>query len=243
MKKSVLLLLLLLVSANSFAHFMWVETAMTGKVNQKQEVKVYFGEYTYGMIEEVNGEAFNKMKKFTVWVVAPNGEKQQLEMKAGETFYSGYFTPKANGTHTVVLNNNEIDVVDYTQYDFGIFKTHYHSIAKVEVGNKTAETAAINPEGLTIVDLTKKVHTEKGETVLKVLYKGQPVKEQEVTVFISDLWSKKVYTDEKGEIRFTLPWNTKYILEVTRKEEVPGSYNGQDYQFIWHCATYAIPLG
>ena len=242
MKKSILLLLLLFVSAPSFAHFMWVETNTTGKVNQKQEVKVYFGEYTYGVIEKVNEEAFGKMKKFTLWVVAPNGEKQAIQVNAGGTFYTGYFTPKTNGTYTVVLNNNEIDVIDYTQYDFGIFKTHYHSVAKVEVGNKPAETAAVNPEGLTIVDLTKKQHKEKGETVLKVLYKGQPVKDQEVTVFISDLWSKKVYTDENGQIKFSLPWKTKYILEVTRKEEVPGTYNGKDYQFVWHCATYAIPV-
>ena len=160
----------------------------------------------------------------------------------GETFYTGTFTPKTNGTYTIVLNNNEIDVIDYTQYDFGIFKTHYHSIAKVEVGSKPNETASVNPDGLTIADITKKEHKEKGEVVLKVLYKGQPVKEQEVTVFISDMWSKKVWTDEKGEIKFTLPWKTKYILEVTRKEEVAGKYNGKDYQFIWHCATYAIPL-
>ncbi|RYJ41397.1 DUF4198 domain-containing protein [Flavobacterium beibuense] len=243
MKKSVLLLLLFMVSAKSFAHFMWVETALTGKVNQKQEVKVYFGEYTYNVIEKVNEEAFGKMKKFTIWVVSPNGEKQQLEVTPGETFFTGYFTPKTNGTYTVVLNNNEIDVIDYTQYDFGIFKTHYHSVAKVEVGNKPAETAAINPEGLTIVDITKKEHKEKGEATLKVLYKGEPVKGQEVTVFISDLWSKKVWTDENGQIQFSFPWKTKYILEVTTKEEIPGSYNGKEYQFIWHCATYAIPLG
>ena len=242
MKKSILLLLLLFVSAPSFAQFMWVESNTTGKVNQKQEVKVYFGEYTYGVIEKVNEEAFGKMKKFTVWVVAPNGDKQQIEVVPGETFYTGYFTPKTNGTYTVVLNNNEVDVIDYTQYDFGIFKTHYHSVAKVEVGNKPSETAAINAEGLTIVDLSKKEHTEKGEAVLKVLYKGQAVKDQEVTVFISDLWSKKVYTDENGQITFSLPWKTKYILEVTRKEEVPGKYNGKDYQFVWHCATYAIPV-
>jgi uncharacterized GH25 family protein len=241
MKKLALLFLFLLASANSFAHFMWVETNATGKVNQKQEVKVFFGEYTYGVQEKVGGEAFDKMKNFEVWVINPLGEKTKLQMQPGEAFYTGSFAPSTNGTYTVVLNNNNIDVIDYTQYNFGIFKTHYHSTAKVEVGNKAAETASVNPDGLTIVDITKKIHGEKGEAAFKVLYKGQPVKEAEVTVFITDQWSKKVYTDENGLIKFSLPWGTKYVMEATKKEEVPGKFNGKEYQFIWHCATYCIP--
>src|SRR5690606_12738447 len=131
-------------------------------------------------------------------------------------------------------------VIDYTQYDFGIFKTHYHSIAKVEVGNSVKETVAQNPEGLAIVDVSAK-DAKSDKATLKVLYKGQPVKENEVTVFVADQWSKKVYTDANGMVTFDKPWKTKYVIEVTKKEEVPGSFNGKDYQFIWHCATYNIP--
>ncbi|PZR21587.1 MAG: DUF4198 domain-containing protein [Flavobacterium psychrophilum] len=241
MKKSILLILLLFVTANSFAHFMWVETSPVGKINKKQEVRVYFGEYTYGEIENADEEAFNKVKNFDVWVISPTGEKTKLQMTPAVTFYSGSFEPKANGTYTVVLNNSNIDVIDYTQYNFGIFKTHYHATAKVEVGGTASETAAINPNGLTIVDISKKVPANKGEVAFKVLYKGQPVKEQEVAVYITDQWSKKLYTDKDGIIKFSLPWGVKYIMETTKKEEVPGNFNGKDYQFIWHCATYSIP--
>jgi uncharacterized GH25 family protein len=240
--KRFLFLLLFLVSTNSFAHFMWVETNPVGKSGSKQEVKVYFGEYNYGVYEKVNEEAFQKMKNFEVWVTSPSGVKTKLEVQPADTYYSGWFTPTEKGTYTVVLNNNKIDVIDYTQYDFGIFKTHYHSVAKVEVGNKANETAAQNNDGLAVVDVTKKEHKEKGETTLKILYKGQPLAETEVSVFVSDQWAKKVYTDANGIVKFNLPWNTKYVVEVTKKEEVPGNYNGKDYQFVWHCATYAIPL-
>lgn len=241
MKKSILLLLLLFVSANSFAHFMWVETSPVGKLNKKQDVRVYFGEYTYGEVENAGEEAFNKVMNFDVWVISPTGEKTKLQMTPAIRFYAGSFEPKVNGTYTVVLNNNNIDVIDYTQYNFGIFKTHYHATAKVEVGGSATETAAVNPDGLTIVDITKKVHVENGQTAFKVLYKGQPIKEQEVTVFITDQWSKKAYTDKDGIIKFSLPWGVKYIMEATKKEEIPGKFNGKDYQFIWHCATYCIP--
>ena len=242
MKKLSLLFLLLCFSTSSFAHYLWIETNASGKLNQKQEVKIFYGEYTYGVQDKVGEDAFNKVKKFTVWAVAPNGEKTKLNVEAGDLFYKTSFTPKIAGTHTIVLNNNEIDVVDYTKYDFGIFKTHYHAIAKVEVGNKPTETASLNPEGLTIVDISKKLHAENGEVSLKILYKGEIVKDKEVDLFVKDLWTKKAKTDANGIIKFNLPFKTKYIIEVTDKEQVPGTYNGLDYQFIFHSATYTIAL-
>ena len=46
--------------------------------------------------------------------------------------------------------------------------------------------------------------------------------------------------NEKGEVSFSLPWNTKYTMETTFEERVPGTFNGKEYEFIWHCATYCI---
>jgi len=242
MKNLFLAFALLLAGSTAFAHFLWVETNPTGKTNKKHEVKVFFGEYTYGVTEKVGEEAFNQVKNFTLWAIAPNGEKTQLVTTAGDLFYAASFVPKTNGTYTIVVNNNAIDVIDYTKYDFGIFKTHYHCLAKVEVGGNATETAAINPEGITIVDVSKKQALENGEVTLRILYKGTVAKEKEVDLFVKDLWSKKLKTDAEGLIKFNLPWNTKYIAEVTAKEEVPGQYNGKEYQFIWHSSTYTIIL-
>ncbi|RZJ57571.1 MAG: DUF4198 domain-containing protein, partial [Flavobacterium sp.] len=161
--------------------------------------------------------------------------------KPSESYYSGWFTPKANGTYTLLMNNNQIDVIDYTQYNFGIFKTHYHSTAKVAVGGTPANGASTNAEGLSVIDASKKSNDINKEITLQVLYKGKAIADTEVTVFVADQWSKKLTTDAAGEVKFNLPWNTKYVIEVTKKEEVPGKYNGKDYQFIWHCATYCLP--
>ena len=237
MKKSIItLLFLFFVASQSFAHYLWIETNATGKIGETQEIKVYFGEYTYGVIEKVNGEAFPKVKDFTLWVVDANGTKTQLKVTPTENYYVTSFTPKSEGTYTVVLNNNKIDVIDYTQYDFGIFKTHYNSSAKIQVGKKTSETIAKNDAGITIKDLSK----TDDEIKLQVLYKGKPLEKNEVKIYMADLWSKTLSTNENGTISFKLPWKTKYILETTTKEEIPGKYNGEEYQFIWHCATYCI---
>ncbi|TYP98145.1 putative GH25 family protein [Tenacibaculum adriaticum] len=237
MKKSILTILLaLFATMQTFAHFLWIETSPTGKINREQEIRVYFGEYNYDVIEKVDGEAFPKVKDFTLWVVDPSGTKTELKTTAFEEYYSTKFTPTKKGTYTVLLNNNKIDVVDYTQYDFGIFKTHYHSVTKIQVGGKNQDTVASNNEGITV----KHVSDSPKEVKLQVLYKNKPLAKNEVKVFISDLWSKTLHTDDNGFVSFKLPWKTKYIIETTIKEEVPGKYKGEDYQFIWHCVTYSI---
>lgn len=237
MKKSILtIVLILFATMHTFAHYLWIETSPNGTINNEQEVNVYFGEYTYGVIEKVNGEAFPKVKDFTLWVIDTEGLKSPIKVTAKDDYYVGTFTPKSNGIYTVILNNDKIDVIDYTKYDFGIFKTHYHALAKVNVGNAKGQTKAWNDKGITVRDISK----SKNEVQLQVLYKNKPLAKNEVKIFVSDLWSKTLETDENGLISFKLPWQTKYILETTTKEEVPGEYKGEPYQFIWHCVTYCI---
>ncbi|MHA7865029.1 DUF4198 domain-containing protein [Flagellimonas marinaquae] len=236
MKKLIVTILFIafpLLSAS--AHYLWIETNDSGTKGQAQEVRVHYGEYTYGVIEKVEGEAFPAVANFTLWVIAPNGTRIELVTKAMEDHYLASFIPSQNGVYTVALNNNEIDVIDYTQYDFGIFKTHYHSTAKVRVG-ADGETQVANPEGIVV----KELEQDGEETKLQVWYKGQPLANNELKVYVADLWSKTLYTDDNGEVSFALPWETKYIVETTTKEEIPGTYNGKEYEFIWHCATYCI---
>ncbi|MEM7380145.1 MAG: DUF4198 domain-containing protein, partial [Bacteroidota bacterium] len=78
------------------------------------------------------------------------------------------------------------------------------------------------------------------ETKLQVLYKGKPLSGSEVKVFVSDQWSKTLETDDEGFVSFSRPWDTRYIVEATFKEEVPGTYKGEKYDFIWHCVTHFL---
>lgn len=232
----VTLALITLATTKSFAHYLWIETNANGQLGIEQQIKIYFGEYTYGIVEPVMGKAFSNVKAFNLWVVDGEGKKTTLKASPQENHYLATFTPKTNGTHTVILNNDHIGVIDYTAYNFGIFKTHYHSTAKFQVGKKANETVALNKNGITIKDVSKTPNQVK----LQVLYKNAPLAKNEVKVFISDLWSKTLETDENGYVSFKLPWKTKYLIETTKKEEVPGTFKGEDYEFIWHCATYTI---
>ena len=235
MKKTTTLSLILLATINfAWSHALWLTTTPTGKVNSEQEIKVLFGEYSYGIIEKVNSEAFNKVKNYNIWIITPNGEKQLLKATPKDNYYSIKYTPKQKGTYTVQLDNDNIDVIDYSAYDFGIIKTHYHSTTKFVVGKTVKNTKASNKNGLVIQDISNRSDSLK----LKIEYKGSALKSSKVEISISDKWSKEVYTNEKGEITINLPWDINYFIEVTKKEETPGQYKGEEYEFIWHCATY-----
>lgn len=237
MKKYILTLVIgLMTISGCYSHYMWIETNTTGMAGKTQQVKVFFGEYTYGVIEKVNGDAFTMMKNFTLQLVHPDGTISQIQTSPGEDHYQGTFTPSTPGTYSLILNNNNIDVIDYTQYDFGIFKTHYHATATVQVGSQENVSIPTNSDGLSVVPVSQ----TNDKVTLKVFYKGMALSKSEVAIYVADLWSKKMETDENGTFSFALPWQTKYLIEITLKEEVPGTFNGKDYQFIWHCATYCI---
>lgn len=243
MKNIAFLVLALLIQASAFAHYLWIETAPNAKLNEEHLVKVRFGEYTYGAIEEVGSKAFNSVKNFSLWLVSPNGENIELKTKAGFDFYSARFTPSENGTYTIALDNTNMGVLDYTEYDFGIFKPQYHAKAKVTVGGTPETLTTTNPDGIEIIDLSEKLAKAGNEVKLKVLFKEQILVEQEVVIYVNDLWSKKLTTNKEGEVRFKLPWKkTLYTVETIHNEKVPGTFNNKEYQFIWHCATYALSL-
>lgn len=228
------LFLFLFVSKSTFAHYLWIETNPTGAQNQKQEVKVYFGEYAYGVVEEVAGEAFAGVADFTLWLVTPSGEKTALKASAHKDYYSAEFTPKEQGGYLVFLENRNIDVLDYTEYDFGIFKPEYQAFQQILVDTEAPVEVEKYSEGL----LIKEISNTAEAVQLQVFYKGAPLAEGEATLSMKDLWTKKLTTDKDGYLSFNKPFDTKYILEITHNEEVPGKFKDTDYEFIWHCATF-----
>lgn len=241
MRNRLFVLLFLLGLGKGFAHYIWIETKPVGEMNKEHEVKIRFGEYTYGVVEEVKGDAFKGVSDFTIWIVDPNGKVLKLKPRAKDDYYQVSFIPKQEGAYTIALDNKEMKVLDYTQYDFGIFKPQYHAKAKVTVG-KTTDQAKSNDNGIEIVDISSGPAKKGGEVTLKVLFKGAPLSKNEIVVYVADLWSKKMETNEEGEVSFKLPWETLYTVETTYNENVPGIFNGDEYEFIWHCATYGIQL-
>ena len=241
MKKILLSVLsLMLLSGSTQAHYLWIETAGNGQLNNPHHIKIRFGEYTYGVIEETSGEAFQSVNNYDLWLLSPSGEKTALESTPRKDHYLATFIPTETGTYTIALDNKQMQVLDYSQYNIGIMKPQYHCKARVVVGPDYTGTPATNPKGIEFVELSTNQYKVGNKVRLKVFFKGQALPKQEVTISVDDLWTRKARTDEQGEITFNLPWQKLYTAETTYNEEVPGSFESIDYEYIWHCGTYCF---
>ena len=165
------------------------------------------------------------------------GDKIKLIPQVKDDHYVASFTPESAGVYSIVLDHKKYQVLDYTAYDYGIFRPQYQSITKVLVGDSVAEkTVSENHNSITIVNHYLDTYQAK----LQVLFKGAPLPDTEVTVFMEDDWSKKMKTDKEGMIEFKLPLKGRYVIEATHEDKEPGVFNGKDYEFTWHCAVYTI---
>ncbi len=163
MKKITIFLFALLIQSTASAHYLWVETAPNAKLNEEHLVKVRYGEYTYGAIENVGNEAFNSVKNFRLWLISPSGHKTELITTPEENFYQANFIATEEGSYTIALNNEDMEVLDYTEYDFGIFKPQYHAKARVTVGNTPETLEKTNLEGIEIINLSDKIASQPGK--------------------------------------------------------------------------------
>lgn len=236
MKKIYLFLLLLAPFTQAFSHYLWIETASSGSLNTSHIIKIKYGEFAYDEIEEVTNEAFIKVKNFDLWVIAPNGEKKELKATANGDHYQANFTPTQSGNYIVYLDNKKMEVVDSSQYNFGIYKPQYHATARINIGKTTDFSKSTNTEGLDITE----IKNLNNAITLRVSYKKEALNKSKVMVFFKDGWSKELETDEKGEVTFTLPWPTAYTIEVIHIDKTAGQYKQVPYEFIYNCTTHYI---
>lgn len=177
MKKFLTFTMLFLFPMLIKAHALWIETAPQGKIGQEHLVKIYFGELAYGMYEEVGGDSFNKMKNFKLYLIDSDGNKSQLSVTLRSDHYIATFTPEQDDLYTLSLENDDIPIINFTKYDFGIFKTHYHASVTVAVGNVMGNSISLNSTGLSIFPQP----SHNGTRIFQATYKEKPIVKAEVS--------------------------------------------------------------
>nr|WP_068888700.1 nickel transport complex protein, NikM subunit, transmembrane [Pedobacter panaciterrae] len=228
-----LTLLLSFVTTSIFAHALWIETSVSGKIGQKQSVKVFYGEYVANERDNVD-KWYSDVKEFSLWLIGPDQKKTQLTLTPGENHFEGTFTPDQNGAYTVVVSHEAKELGGTTKY-------HFLSSADVIVG-KALPAAVQNPNALKLhVDgaLAAKVNKP---LQLKAFLNDAAVKGKTVSVFSPNGWAKELTTDDNGAAEFTPLWKGRYVVEVSDMDKTPGEHHGNEYKATWKGATYSFEI-
>lgn len=230
--KTLALSLILMFSVNQlFAHALYIKTVANGKKGTAQEVKIFYGEPGENNPEKL-ADWWSDTKEFSLWLINPQGEKEQLKVTPKEDHFVTSFTPAADGVYTLSISHTVKQIAGKKQYQF-------NAAALVSVGKaNTGNTALANKAELGVfVDALAALKKGK-EISLSSHFKAQPAADVYVSVFSPTGWMKQVKTGADGKTVFVPEWTGSYILEAGHNEKVSGA----EFESIERIATLNIAV-
>jgi len=226
--------LIVFTAIDASAHALWIETASAGSKGTAHDVKIYYGEFAAGE-RDVPEKWYSDVKDFSLWLVAPDGQKTKLETVAGAAFYSSSFTPEKDGVYTLMVSHEAAELGGTTKY-------HFISSAHVAVGKTTQVDAGQNANVLKVYPENQEVFKKNKSVKLYAQLNGQPLANKSVSIASSSGWTKEFKTDSKGMIEFSPLWSGRYVAEAQHYTETNGQHNGKDFHAAWIGSTFSFEV-
>lgn len=227
-------MLLVASIGNLFAHALWIETKTTGKIGQKQSVKIIYSEPDEK--PEKLADWFSDVKEFELWLIAPDKQKMKLNTTAGEDHFTAEFTPEQDGVYTLSISKAAKDLGGTTIYEF-------NASALVKVGKSLAGNQATNnPNPINVFSDVSKSNKANQLLQFNTLFKNESKGEMHVSVSSPSGWNRNLSSDAQGVASFTPIWPGTYKLETSFTEKTSGDHFGKLYKSIWRCATLLVDV-
>lgn len=231
-KKGIVLFLSLLTALSSWGHTVWIQAPTKAKLGKPQDIKVFFGEYTWEQ-PTATAKWFSDINTYKLMVHAPDGTIAEIEEKRQDSFfYAASFVPTQNGTYTFWLEH-EVKGIHKDK------KLTYTTAAIMEVSDakKTKVILGNAPYQLQITN-------SKKPKQIVYLVDGKPAPGQ--TLEIIKEGSKEaltVTTNDKGELQFPKKWKGNFLIEIPDSKKVEGGiHHGARYDFDYKVFSYHIVL-
>ncbi len=233
--KIIITAVLLLVGCNyANAHAIWIETSASGAVGKKHEAKVFLGEYATNERDSIHNW-FSNMASFTLYMVAPDGQRTKLEVAPKGTYFLAEFTPAGEGVYYLTIEHPVAQVYETT-------KIHYHAQARVQVGKSQKGT-----ENITKLNEAVMIHKDAAykqnsmlETALQ--FNNAAIPDSKLHIHAPEGWSKEMSGDQNSNVSFNPALKGIYMLEGSFTETKTGTHEEQPYTIVWHCITNCIQV-
>jgi hypothetical protein len=204
------------------AHEMWIETKPMGAIGVPQEVKVFFGEFSWNKPTPA-AKWFSDIADCKLVLTAPDGKTEILEKRKEEDCYKASFTPKESGVYKLSFVHVIKDV-------YKEMKLTYVSAAVVNV-SAPKEGSTIVGEGHYQLKINND-ELAKGHPTHFTVMEGDKVYAKDM-VEISNLDSatRNLTTDDKGMLAFPAEWKGGQLIQLSFPVKVEGQkeHNGKPY--------------
>lgn len=211
--------------SSAWAHALWIATAPIGKSGNAHHVRIYYGEPSEGVLENVS-DWWSDVGTFALTLHLPDGSSRELPVTAESDHYTATFTPEGDGVYALSITKPVAETFDGHKYQF-------NGTAFVHVGAKPDQTAgAIGDFRL----LARSAGTEAiGRAIsIDAQLDHQPLADLEVTVFSPNGWQKTFRTDDKGAISFVPDRPGHYLVEALHSIDVTNA----DHKHLHRIATW-----
>lgn len=234
LKNALVALVSLLGLQSVQAHCLWIETASTGQKDKKQAITVFYGEFGEGQSDALS-EWYSDVPQLKIWLVAPDGQKVQLQAQKTDRHIKSDFTPSQEGVYTVVLSHEAKDLGGETKY-------HFIASTYIAVGQNAQALAKDNKSDLKITPSTAGTFKKSQIVQLTATYQGKALADQKMEIATPSGKIEKLKTDAQGQVSFTAEESGKYNSQIEYYEETPGTHYDAPYSNFWIVSTNSIEV-
>lgn len=229
MKKTNLIIAIILLPILSMAHGYWLEVVGSGKVNEAAKIQIFFGEFENQKRE--TGKLLDKMSEIKIYVLDEKVGKIEVMMTQTNTHWEGVFTPKSDGLFQIIGINDTREVQDFTKHNLGVVRPVQYLRTTYQVGEGAGEQSVAN-----LMDaLVKQV----GDNIMVSTWKeNQAFAKIKVRIINPEGWMKEKLTNENGKTQTKSNMKGLYLVELEYIDKTAGNFKGKDYQTVrYRCET------
>ncbi|KAA5537483.1 DUF4198 domain-containing protein [Taibaiella lutea] len=212
----------LLTSHILSAHEMWIETKPMGSVGVTQEVKVFFGEFSWNKPTSA-AKWFSDIADCKLILTTPDGTTKILEKSKEEDCYKASFIPKEKGIYKLSFVHVVKDV-------YKEMRLTYVSAAVVNV-SASKKGSTIVGQGHYQLKINNDDLTKGYPTHFTVMEEGKIYAKNMVEVSNLDSTTNNLTTDAKGMLTFPDEWKGGQLIQLAFPVKIEGQkeHNGKPY--------------
>ncbi|WP_076593578.1 DUF4198 domain-containing protein [Herminiimonas arsenitoxidans] len=207
----------LMFAGAAHAHQIWLEQT-------PKAASLYFGEFDRNLRETSPG-LLDKITQASATLSSDKGEKVlAFTRKDSALVLPGH----AGKNESIFTEDVDFPVSEYKNGDVTVRSARI-------LGARLVTSNAVQAPKLTLDLVTT---GKQGE--FKVYYKGQPQAKVKVGLIAQSGWTREASTNEQGVVKFDLPWQGTYVLEVRYVDKTPGERAGKPYDFTNFMTTLSL---